>query len=811
MQFPSGLGMVSSASGTNKFSNEHKILKERRKNFFHINTIGRMTTQKNTWPVQGMHCAVCASNIEKTLRRLDGIQEVSVDLFSNTVTVAYDPSIVTPSAMADSLARLSFELVLDSPEAPQPTIADKSSDVACEACQASASPSSAPADEPSDAVALAEKHRFRSLLARTIVAWIFAIPVMLISMKCHVVTSETWWLSGLALVATLPVIFYSGFPFYRSAFFQAIHGRCNMDTLVALSTGVSFLFSVFSLYNPFFFWRRGLDSYVYFEASAMVIAFVLTGKLIEEHAKRRAVSSIRALTALTPRTACIVRDGREESVPVKSVTPGMELLVRPGEKIPVDGHILSGTSTVDESMFTGEPLPVDKTDGDKVLAGAVNADGAFRMVADKVGADTLLSQIISMVAQAQASKSPVQRTVDRVSSFFVPVVILLSVATLVVWLYVGGTPAFARGLLSAVSVLVISCPCALGLAAPTVLVVSLGRGARMHVLVKNAEALEQLSKCNTFVFDKTGTLTLGTPVADADIYRSQSTTDFDMHAFSALESMSGHPLSKAVIALLGRHSDIEVSGYENIPGRGVKALCGGKLYWAGNARMMADRGLASGRELSSWSESRRPGTGIVYFGNESSVLAAVAVSDSIRPEASEAVAQLKSMGKRVVMLTGDAEPAASLVASEAGIDEWRASMLPGEKDDYIAECRTHGDVVAMVGDGINDSQALARADVGIAMGRGTDVANEVASVTVMNDDLRLLPRALKLSALYRRFVRMGLFWAFAYNALCIPLAAGVLNLFGINVTMNPMYASACMALSSVSVVLNALRLNYVKI
>lgn len=764
-----------------------------------------MSTLKKTWPVQGMHCAVCAANIEKSLKRLEGIEDVSVDLFSNTVTVTYDPSLITPSAMAESLARLSFELVVDTPDTPSPTPVD------AEAPEPSESISPSPSvDESTDAVALAEKRRFRSLLFRTIVAWIFAIPVMLIGMECHVVTGETWWLSGLALVASLPVILYSGFPFYRSAFFQAIHGRCNMDTLVALSTGVSFLFSVFSLYNPFFFWNRGLDSYVYFEASSMVIAFVLTGKLIEERAKRRAVSSIRALSALSPRTACVISDGREVPTPVSAVVAGMELLVRPGEKIPVDGHIISGTSAVDESMFTGEPLPVDKTVGDKVLAGAVNTDGAFRMAADSVGSDTLLSKIIRMVADAQASKSPVQRTVDRVSSFFVPVVILLAVLTLAVWLYTGGTAAFARGLISAVSVLVISCPCALGLAAPTVLVVALGRGARMHVLVKNAEALEQLGRCTTFVFDKTGTLTLGTPVAE-DIFTSPSATEADIKAFSAIEALSGHPLSKAITSRLGSSAGIEATDFENIPGRGIKAVCGGRRFWAGNAKFMADCGLSPDESLVRWTASRPAGASIVYFGTAETILAAAAVSDSVRPEASEAIAALKAMGKKLVMLTGDAEAPASETASKVGIDEWRASMLPDEKDAYIAECREHGEIVAMVGDGINDSQALARADVGIAMGRGTDVANEVASVTIMNDDLRLLPRALRLSALYRRFVRMGLFWAFAYNALCIPLAAGVLNLFGISVTMNPMYASACMALSSVSVVLNALRLNYVKI
>ena len=582
-----------------------------------------------------------------------------------------------------------------------------------------------------------------------------------------------------------------------------------MDTLVALSTSIAFLFSLFNTVYPQFWLRRGLEPHVYYEAACVIIAFVLVGKLLEERAKSNTSSAIKRLIGLQPTTARLVRGDHEEDVPISALQVGDRVSVRPGEKIPVDGVVRDGSSYVDESMITGEPLPVGKEAGDKVVAGTINSRGTFVLETTGVGSDTLLARIIRMVQQAQGSKAPVQRIADRIAAIFVPTVIGIALLTFALWLAIGGMDYFSYALLSAVSVLVIACPCALGLATPTALMVGIGKGAENQILIKDATALEQLCRIDTVVMDKTGTLTEGRPSVVDWIAAGPDLPEY-RNMICAAEMKSEHPLASAIVNYLSAHEaqPCEVTSFVSLTGRGIRFTAGNADYWLGSRNLMAEQGAAPAEETDVRIETaQQTGASIVYFGTADRLLAVIVINDTLKATTPPALDQLRRLHIDIAMLTGDSRKTAAALAERLGIRHYRAEVLPDDKDKYIQQLQREGKRVAMVGDGINDSQALARADVSIAMGHGTDIAMDVAMVTLMNSDLLLLPKAYVLSRKTVRLIRQNLFWAFIYNLIGIPIAAGVLYpLYGI--LMNPMLAGAAMAFSSVSVVANSLRLKW---
>lgn len=634
---------------------------------------------KRTIPVVGMVCASCAANVEHKLNSLDGITSASVSLASRSALVDYDPSRITLEAMKAEINGIGFDLVVEQ-------------------------------DRSVEAI---ERRAYALLRRRTFVSWLFSLLIMAVSMG-WVTVGSPHIANQTAMLLALANLLYCGRRFYVSAWRQLLHHTANMDTLVALSTGIAFLFSAFNTFFGASVWgSHSISWHTYFDASAMIITFVLTGRLIEEKAKDGTASSIRQLMGMTPKTAHIVVDGTLEEVPLSTIEVGDVLEVRPGEKVPVDGEVISAESFmtadaayVDESMITGEPTPAEKRKGSKVMAGTIPSQGKFRMRARQIGEDTALAHIIRMVQEAQGSKAPVQRIVDRAALVFVPTVSAIALATFLLWWLIGGTSALPHAILSAVAVLVIACPCAMGLATPTALMVGIGKAAQQQILVKDATALERLRKVDVLVTDKTGTLTL--PRRDIDF------------------TLADHlPLDER---------------------------------------------------------------------------------EQLKPHAREAMERLRKEGIEVYMMSGDKEEAAKYWAERAGIAHYKSHVLPQDKEDLVRQLQSQGKTVAMVGDGINDTQALALADVSIAIGRGTDVAMDVAQVTLMTDDLRALPEAVLLSRRTVRMIWQNLFWAFAYNLVCIPLAAGLPYLFGIDFQITPMWASALMAFSSVSVVLNSLRL-----
>ena len=724
-------------------------------------------------PVLEMSCAVCANNVENTVKGLPGVEEASVNFAANTLSVKYHPSLITPQKMREAVQEAGYDLVV---EVEDPTAVQEE---------------------------MAREH-YRKLRRNTIGAWVLSIPLALLGMVFMHTPGGNWIMMALALV--IMIVF--GRSFYVNGVRHALHGSANMDTLVALSTSIAFLFSFFNTVYPQFWYEKGLEPHVYYEASGVIIAFVLLGKLLEERAKNSTSSAIKSLMGLQPKTARRVQNGQEEEVSISFLRVGDLVSVRPGEKIPVDGTVSQGSSSVDESMLSGEPIPVVKSQGDRVLAGTINQKGAFLME----GSATVLSQIVQMVQAAQGSKAPVQRIVDKISGIFVPIVVGLAILTFIVWLVVGGSGYFSYALLSAVSVLVIACPCALGLATPTALMVGMGKGAEHHILIKDAFALENLCKVDTVVLDKTGTLTEGVPEVTDSFWVSEASRDMLDILYTA-EMKSEHPLASAILSWLKgtEAAEIDADSFESVTGRGIQMQVHGVTYWVGSKGFLetfkAMVPPEAGREIIRWEED---GKSIVYYGWESELLAVMAISDRLKPTSGEAVEALKEMGIEVHLLTGDGKRTAETVAAMLDIRHYKADVLPSDKEEYIRSLQAAGRKVAMVGDGINDSQALARADVSIAMGKGTDIAMDVAMVTLITSDLMLLPDAIRLSKRTVRSIHQNLFWAFIYNLIGIPLAAGVL--FPVNgLLLNPMLASAAMAFSSVSVVLNSLRLKWSKL
>ena len=731
------------------------------------------TVRKN-YPVLEMSCASCAMSVEQTVRKLPGVTDASVNFASNRLSVGFDESVITPQQIRAAVQASGYDLIIDEQDG--------------EIKQQQA-----------------ERNRYLRLRYDTIGAWLFSLPIVVIAMLFMHMPYGNW----IMLVLSLPVLFFFGRGFFVNGWKQLRHRQANMDTLVALSTSIAFLFSLFNTVYPQFWLRRGLEPHVYYEAACVIIAFVLVGKLLEERAKSNTSSAIKRLIGLQPTTARLVRGDHEEDVPISALQVGDRVSVRPGEKIPVDGVVRDGSSYVDESMITGEPLPVGKEAGDKVVAGTINSRGTFVLETTGVGSDTLLARIIRMVQQAQGSKAPVQRIADRIAAAFVPAVLGIALLTCALWRAIGGMDYFSYALLSAVSVLVIACPCALGLATPTALMVGIGKGAENQILIKDATALEQLCRIDTVVMDKTGTLTEGRPSVVDWIAAGPDLPEY-RNMICAAEMKSEHPLASAIVNYLSAHEaqPCEVTSFVSLTGRGIRFTAGNADYWLGSRNLMAEQGVAPAEETDVRIETaQQTGASIVYFGTADRLLAVIVINDTLKATTPPALDQLRRLHIDIAMLTGDSRKTAAALAERLGIRHYRAEVLPDDKDKYIQQLQREGKRVAMVGDGINDSQALARADVSIAMGHGTDIAMDVAMVTLMNSDLLLLPKAYVLSRKTVRLIRQNLFWAFIYNLIGIPIAAGVLYpLYGI--LMNPMLAGAAMAFSSVSVVANSLRLKW---
>ncbi|GAB4487366.1 MAG: heavy metal translocating P-type ATPase [Saprospiraceae bacterium] len=736
------------------------------------------TTVRQQFPVTNMTCAACAVSVESVLGHQPGVVSAAVNFATQSVLVEYEPAKISPDDMKKVLQSIGYDLIVAEPEAAK-----------------------------EEAENIQRKH-YEDLLHRTIWAIILAVLLGILEMffiGLPYVEYVMWAIST-------PLVLWLGRSFFINAWKQARHCSANMDTLVALSTGIAYVFSIFNTLFPEFWHSRGLHAHVYFEAAGFVVAFILLGKLLEERTKANTSSAIKKLMGLQPKTVTIVHSGGYTmEIPVAQVRIGDLLLVKPGEKIPVDGIIESGESYVDESMLSGEPVAVAKSAGDRVLAGTINQKGSFQFKAEKVGGDTLLAQIIRMVQEAQGSKAPVQKLVDRIAAVFVPVVIVIALVAFGTWWMLGGENGLTQGLLAMMTVLVIACPCALGLATPTAIMVGMGKGAEQGILIKDAESLELAHRIQAVVLDKTGTITVGKPVVKNLIWAEKTDSARWQNVLFSLEKKSEHPLAEAVVAYLeGQAKPVHLEKIESITGKGIIAEFEGKKVFAGNLALMQEHGLTFPENLQTASAlQEKEANTVIYFANSQQILALAAIADPVKPSSAEAVRELRDMGIEVYLLTGDNHRTAAAVAEQAGIRHFQAEVLPADKEAFVRQLQQQGKIVAMVGDGINDSQALARADVSIAMGKGSDIAMDVAKMTLMSSDLGKIPAAIRLSRHTVAAIRQNLFWAFIYNVIGIPIAAGVL--YPVNgFLLNPMIAGAAMALSSVSVVSNSLRLKWRK-
>ena len=840
------------------------------------------TTTQDTFPILGMSCAACAARVDKTLNKQPGVCQASVNYAAATALVEYDPSQTSPEALQHAVQEAGYDLVIAHDE------------------------------HAADEVEEAHRKKYQSLKQRTTWAILLAIPIAVIGMGFM----DRPWAGWSTWLLSTPVVFWLGRSFFVHTWKQLRHGSANMDTLVASSTGVAYLFSVFNLFFPDFWLSRGITPHVYFESSSVIIAFILLGRLLEERAKGHTSQAIKKLMGLQPKTVTIVvneepnlneelkmkneepnlneelRIKNEESgsseessccaqpnssffilhsslkeVPIEQIRPGDIIQVKPGERIAVDGVVTEGSSYVDESMLSGEPVPVSKQRDAKVYAGTINQKGSFRFRAEKVGTDTLLAKVIHLVQDAQGSKAPVQKLVDRVAAVFVPTIMGIALLSFVLWMVLDPTEGFTHGLLALVTVLIIACPCALGLATPTAIMVGIGKGAERGILIKDAESLETAKKVNVVVLDKTGTVTEGHPTVQHILWLNEEARQ-SAPVLLALERQSEHPLAEAILGneelrikneepnlneelrikneestlneelrmkneelnlneesgsseessccaqpnssfFILHSSLIEVDGFESVTGQGVKGIYKGVSYYAGNQRLMEGRRISPAlREAASaWEAEAQT---VIWFANETEALAVIAIADRIKPSSIQAIRTLQAEGIEVHLLTGDNEATARAIAHQAGIAHYRAGVLPQDKAAFVKELQAGGKVVGMVGDGINDSAALAQADLSIAMCSGSDIAMDVAKMTIISSDLTKIPEALQLSRLTVRTIRQNLFWAFIYNVVSVPIAAGVLYPFN-GFLLNPMIGGAAMAFSSVSVVTNSLRLRRKKL
>lgn len=750
----------------------------------------RPDSQTLDLPVLGMHCAACANRIEKALTAVPGVSSAGVNFATARATVHFDPASVHPDALRDAVREQGYDLAM--PEHGE--LHEQSAE---------------------DAAASAQAAEYRAIKTRFIIAAALTVPVLILAMAGHVVPAwrDAFDFAGrpwIELALTTPVLFWAGRDFFTGAWRAALHRAADMNTLIALGTLSAFAYSVVATVFPHWFSAGHGHTGVYYEVAASIIALILLGNLLQARATSRTRGAIKALIGLRPKNARIERDGREQDIPIDDVRVGDVVLVRPGEKVPVDGTIEDGQSNVDESMLTGEPLPVAKGPGDTIIGGTLNTTGAFKFRATKVGADTVLQQIVRLVQQAQGSKTPIQRLADRIAGVFVPVVLCLAVITFVVWFDVSPPETrLTQALYTSVAVLIIACPCALGLATPTAIMVGTGRGAQFGILIKGGGALETARHVTTVVLDKTGTVTEGKPTV-TDV--QSSTTDSQsvpppelLRLAASAERGSEHPLAAAMVrAAEARGLTLSwPERFNSVPGHGLEAVVDGRTVLVGNARLLRDRGLDVDETPAN--ELAAAGKTPVYVAVDGRPAGVIAIADRPKESAKAAIARIKRLGLKVVMLTGDTARTAEAVGRAVGIDQVVAGVLPAGKADVVKRLHDEGEVVAMVGDGVNDAPALAQADVGIAMGSGTDVAIESADITLVRGDLNGVPAAIDLSRATMRTVRQNLFFAFIYNVLGIPIAAGVLYPFT-GWLLSPILASAAMALSSVSVVTNALRL-----
>jgi Cu+-exporting ATPase len=733
--------------------------------------------EKLSISIGGMTCAACVNRIEKTLQRIPGVLKAAVNLATEKATVQYQADRVEKSELRKAIEDLGYQVF---------SFAEETSDREREA-------------------------RIREIKVQKLKFMISAIltgAVFLGSMPQWF----PWWPRFfqsyyILFILTTPVQFWAGGQFYRGFWSALKHYTSDMNTLIAVGTSAAYGYSTVITFFPHILGSHGIKMGVYFDTSAMIITLILLGKMLEAIAKGHTSEAIKRLMGLRPKTARVIRSKKEMDIPVEEVIQGDIIVVRPGEKIPVDGRVLEGYSAVDESMLTGESIPVEKHPGDEVMGATINKTGSFQFQATKVGRETALAQIIKLVEEAQGSKAPIQRMADRVASIFVPTVILISLATFAAWLIWGPSPAFTFALLSFVAVLIIACPCAMGLATPTAIMVGTGRGAENGILIKSGESLENIHRVKTIIFDKTGTLTQGKPAVTDIAVNDGYQQDQILLWAASIEKGSEHPLGEAIVnAAKEKSLDLQpVEAFEAVPGHGVKGKLNGQTILLGNLKLMGEHGVKVDHLREQAEKFAGEGKTVMMVAQNSRAVGILAVADILKPNTREAVAALHRMGLEVIMITGDNEHTAKAVASQVGIDRVLAEVLPWEKSRQVKKLQEEGKMVAMVGDGINDAPALAQADVGIAIGTGTDVAMESADVTLITGDLRAVIVAIQLSKRTIRTIKQNLFWAFIYNILGIPIAAGILYPFW-GILLNPMIASAAMAMSSVSVVSNSLRL-----
>ena len=732
-----------------------------------------VTTIKKTIPVLQMTCASCAISTESIVKFLPGIVSSQVNYATATLTVEYIPSLVTVNQMRQAVQSIGYDLFIEE------------------------------GNENSETLEELHQKKYNLLKKKTIGAVFLTLPLVFIAMFFMDIPYANY----IMWVLSTPVILGFGKDFFINAWKQTKHGSANMDTLVALSTGVAYIFSVFNTLFPDYWHSKGLHAHVYFESAAVVIAFILLGKLLEENAKGNTSSAIKKLIGLQPKTVNVIdAEQNQIALPIEQVEVGMTIIVKPGEKVAVDGIVSQGSSFVDESMLSGEPLAVKKEVNDKVFSGTINQKGSFQFKAEKIGSDTMLAQIIKMVQEAQGSKAPVQKLVDKIAGIFVPIVIGIAILSLISWVILGGENGFTQGILALVTVLVIACPCALGLATPTAIMVGVGKGAEQGILIKDAESLELAKKVDAIILDKTGTITYGKPTVTNSKWLDEN--DILKQILLSIEKQSEHPLAEAVVNYLKDINTVHIHHIESLTGKGVRANYKDINYLVGNQKLLTENQILIDNSLKEQADKwLHEAKTVIWFADDKKALAVLAIADEIKETSIEAIKELQKMGIEVHMLTGDNYNTAKAIAEKTGISSFKGEVLPKDKADFVKELQAKGKIVAMVGDGINDSTALAQANVSIAMGKGSDIAIDVAKMTIISSDLMKISTAIKLSKSTVNTIKQNLFWAFIYNVVGIPIAAGIL--YPINgFLLNPMIAGAAMALSSISVVGNSLRLKY---
>jgi len=745
-------------------------------------------TRKSVFPVSGMTCASCVSRVEQALSEVPGVISVNVNLASEKASVEY----IEGTELAElrrAVKEAGYELGTEAA-----TLED---------------------------VTTAAQRDIRKVRNRFIVAAILAAAVMAL-MWTPAFTGKPYLLWALAT----PVQFWAGWRFYRGAWGALRHRTADMNTLIAVGSSAAYFYSAVAVVFPRLFAVGGLEAHLYFDTSSMIVTLILLGRFLEARAKGQTSAAMKELIGLQPKTALVIRDGQETEIPIEDVQLGDPILVRPGQRVPVDGIIREGYSSLDESMITGESLPVEKTVGDQVIGATINKTGSFRFEATKVGKDTTLARIIRLVEEAQGSKAPIQRLADVIASYFVPIVIGIAIITFIIWYFIGPTPALTYAFLNFIAVLIIACPCALGLATPTAIMVGTGRGAEHGILIRSASALERAHQIDTVLLDKTGTLTRGEPEVTDILAVPSSSQEEILRLAASAEHGSEHPLGEAIVRA-AREKKLKLlpaADFNAIPGKGVQASVASKELILGNLKLIEEKGLSLNGLGTEAERLREKGKTVMFLGADSRVTGLIALADTLKPDAGEAIKELHKMGIETVMITGDNRRTAEAIAREVGIDRALAEVLPENKSREVKKLQKKGRVVAMVGDGINDAPALAQADVGIAIGTGTDVAMETGDITLISGDLEGIVTAISLSKSTMRTIRQNLFWAFAYNTALIPIAAGVLYLAfgngsvpsGLNFILgdygflNPILAAAAMAASSITVVLNSLRLKRFK-